>query len=159
MSRKGRAKVREIIPDAKYGDKVVSKFMNALMQDGKKNVSEKIFYGALDKMKATLKLKDNEELEKFQECVEKVKPALEVRSRRVGGATYQIPMEVRPARRQALSIRWIIDSARKRKEKTMDERLFKEFLDILNDNGNALKKKADTHKMADANKAFAHYRW
>ncbi len=157
--RKARAKQRLINPDPKYGDLVVAKFVNSLMYDGKKAVAEKIVYSSFDLMEKNLKLKSGEVIQKFNECIDKVKPTLEVRARRIGGATYQVPTEVRASRRQALAIRWIIDAARARKDKTMDEKLYKEFADILNDTGNAIKKRIDVHKMAEANKAFAHFRW
>jgi small subunit ribosomal protein S7 len=157
--RKARIQPREVNPDPKYGDLVLAKFMNALMYDGRKAVAEKIVYSALDMLSKNFKLKDGEIIAKFNECVDKVKPSLEVRARRIGGATYQVPTDVRASRKQALAIRWIIEASRARKDKTMDEKLYKEFADILNDAGNAVKKRADVHKMAEANKAFAHFRW
>ena len=156
MSRRKKADKRIINPDPKYANLLVSKFMNYLMVDGKRTVASGIMYDALDTVKAKTK---KDELEQFLELVDKVKPSLEVRSRRVGGATYQVPTEVRPARREALAIRWIIEAARKRGEKTMAERLSGEFMDILAGNGASLKKRADVHKMAEANKAFSHFRW
>ena len=156
MSRRKKADKRIINPDPKYANLLVSKFMNYLMVDGKRTVASGIMYDALDTVKSKTK---KDELEQFLEIVDKVKPSLEVRSRRVGGATYQVPTEVRPARREALAIRWIIEAARKRGEKTMAERLSGEFMDILAGNGASLKKKADVHKMAEANKAFSHFRW
>ena len=156
MSRRKKADKRIINPDPKYANLLVSKFMNYLMVDGKRTVASGIMYDALDTVKSKTK---KDELEEFIEIVDKVKPALEVRSRRVGGATYQVPTEVRPARREALAIRWIIEAARKRSEKTMAERLSGEFMDILAGNGASLKKKSDVHKMAEANKAFSHFRW
>ena len=156
MSRRKKADKRIINPDPKYGNLLISKFMNYLMVDGKRTVASGIMYKALDTVKSKTK---KDELEQFIELVDKVKPALEVRSRRVGGATYQVPTEVRPARREALAIRWIIEAARKRGEKTMAERLSGEFMDILAGNGASLKKKSDVHKMAEANKAFSHFRW
>ncbi|MBP3615312.1 MAG: 30S ribosomal protein S7 [Alphaproteobacteria bacterium] len=156
MSRRKKADKRIINPDPKYANLLVSKFMNYLMVDGKRTVASGIMYEALDTVKAKTK---KDELEQFLELVDKVKPSLEVRSRRVGGATYQVPTEVRPARREALAIRWIIEAARKRGEKTMAERLSGEFMDILAGNGASLKKKSDVHKMAEANKAFSHFRW
>lgn len=156
MSRRKKADKRVINPDPKYANVLVSKFMNYLMVDGKRTIASGIMYEALDTVKEKTK---KDELEQFLELVDKVKPALEVRSRRVGGATYQVPTEVRPARREALAIRWIIDAARKRGEKTMAQRLSGEFLDILAGNGASLKKKSDVHKMAEANKAFSHFRW
>ena len=156
MSRRKKADKRIINPEPKYANLLVSKFMNYLMVDGKRTVASGIMYEALDTVKAKTK---KDELEQFLELVDKVKPSLEVRSRRVGGATYQVPTEVRPARREALAIRWIIEAARKRGEKTMAERLSGEFMDILAGNGASLKKKSDVHKMAEANKAFSHFRW
>ena len=156
MSRRHRAEKREILPDAKYGDRVLTKFMNNLMYDGKKSVAERIVYGALDRVESRLK---RSPIEVFTEALDNVKPAVEVRSRRVGGATYQVPVEVRPERREALAIRWLIDASRKRNENTMEERLAGELVDAVNTRGAAVKKREDTHKMADANKAFSHYRW
>ncbi len=156
MSRRKKADKRIINPDPKYANVLVSKFMNYLMVDGKRTIASGIVYEALDTVKEKTK---KDELEQFLEIVDKVKPALEVRSRRVGGATYQVPTEVRPARREALAIRWIIEAARKRGEKTMAQRLSGEFMDILAGNGASLKKKSDVHKMAEANKAFSHFRW
>ena len=156
MSRRRRAEKREILPDPKFKDLVLSKFMNNLMLDGKKSVSEKIVYGALDRIKEK---SGNEPLSIFKDALYKVKPQVEVRSRRVGGATYQVPMEVRSSRSQALAIRWLIDASRKRNENTMVERLSNELMDAASNRGSAIKKREDTHKMADANKAFAHYRW
>ena len=156
MSRRKKADKRVINPDPKYASILVSKFMNYLMVDGKRTVASGIMYDALDTVKEKTK---KDELEQFVEIVDKVKPSLEVRSRRVGGATYQVPTEVRPARRESLAIRWIIEAARKRGEKTMAERLSGEFMDILAGNGASLKKKSDVHKMAEANKAFSHFRW
>jgi small subunit ribosomal protein S7 len=156
MSRRHRAEKREILPDAKYGDKVLSKFMNNLMLDGKKSVAESIVYGALDRVEDKTK---RAPVEVFHEALENIKPSVEVRSRRVGGATYQIPVEVRIERREALAIRWLIGASRKRNENTMVERLAGELMDAINSRGTAVKKREDTHKMADANKAFSHYRW
>ena len=156
MSRRRKAEKREVIPDAKFGDVVVSKFINCLMLDGKKSVAERIVYGAFDRVQSRLK---REPLECFHEALDNIKPSVEVRSRRVGGATYQVPIEVRSARRQALAIRWIVDLARKRSENTMTERLSGELMDAANNRGAAVKKREDTHRMAEANKAFAHYRW
>jgi small subunit ribosomal protein S7 len=156
MSRRHRAEKREILPDAKYGDKVLTKFMNNLMYDGKKSVAEGIVYGALSRVEDRLK---KEPIEVFHEALENIKPAVEVRSRRVGGATYQVPVEVRPERREALAIRWLINASRARNENTMEERLAGELLDAAQSRGSAVKKREDTHKMADANKAFSHYRW
>lgn len=156
MSRRHAAEKREVLPDAKFGDKVLTKFMNNLMLDGKKSVAESIVYGALDRVQSRLK---REPIAAFHEALENVKPSLEVRSRRVGGATYQVPVEVRSERREALAIRWLITAARKRNENTMEERLAAELADAVNNRGTAVKKREDTHKMADANKAFSHYRW
>jgi small subunit ribosomal protein S7 len=156
MSRRHAAEKREVLPDPKFGDMVVSKFMNALMYDGKKSIAESILYGAFDIIEK--KTKGNA-IEIFQQAVDNIKPAIEVRSRRVGGATYQVPVEVRPERRQALALRWVIKAARGRNEKTMAERLASEILDASNNRGIAAKIKEDGHKMAEANRAFAHYRW
>ncbi|AWD22465.1 30S ribosomal protein S7 [Pseudogemmobacter blasticus] len=156
MSRRHAAEKREILPDAKYGDKVITKFMNNLMLDGKKSVAESIVYGALERAQGRLK---REPVVLFHEALDNVKPSVEVRSRRVGGATYQVPVEVRTERREALAIRWLIAAARKRNENTMEERLAAELADACNNRGTAVKKREDTHKMADANKAFSHYRW
>ncbi|MDA8231469.1 MAG: 30S ribosomal protein S7 [Magnetospirillum sp.] len=156
MSRRHAAEKREITPDAKYGDFVIAKFMNCLMLDGKKSVAEAIVYGALDKIQ---KKTGQDALAVFHDALDNVKPALEVRSRRVGGATYQVPVEVRTDRRQALAIRWIIEYSRKRSETTMVDRLSGELLDAANNRGAAVKKREDTHRMAEANKAFSHYRW
>ncbi|WP_376088144.1 30S ribosomal protein S7 [Roseomonas sp. CCTCC AB2023176] len=158
MSRRHRAEKREVLPDPKFGDVVLSRFMNVLMYDGKKSTAETIVYGAMD----TLKRRGGQNadpLRMFHEAMENVKPAVEVRSRRVGGATYQVPVEVRPERRQALAIRWLIESARKRGEHTMEDRLSAELMDAANNRGSAVKKREDTHRMAEANKAFSHYRW
>jgi small subunit ribosomal protein S7 len=156
MSRRHAAEKREVLPDAKYGDRVLTKFMNNLMIDGKKSVAESIVYNALERVEGRLK---RAPIEVFREALDNVKPSVEVRSRRVGGATYQVPVEVRPERREALAIRWLIIAARKRNENTMEERLAGELSDAVNNRGTAVKKREDTHKMADANKAFSHYRW
>src|SRR5256885_13918517 len=156
MSRRHRAEKRTINPDPKFGNLVVSKFMNSVMSDGKKSAAEAIVYGALDVIEG--KTKTNP-VGVFQQALDNVMPAIEVRSRRVGGATYQVPVEVRTDRRQALGIRWIIAAARDRNEKTMVERLSAELLDASNSRGNAVKKREDTHRMAEANRAFSHYRW
>lgn len=156
MSRRHAAEKREILPDPKYGDLVVSKFMNCLMQDGKKSVAERIVYGAFDVISRKA---GGDPVRVFHDALDNVKPVIEVRSRRVGGATYQVPVEVRNERRQALAIRWIIDSVRNRNENTMVDRLSGELLDASNNRGNAVKKREDTHRMAEANKAFSHYRW
>ena len=156
MSRRRAAEKREIIPDAKFGDPVVAKFINCLMVQGKKSAAERIVYSALDTINSR---GGQDSLSLFHDALDNVKPSVEVRSRRVGGATYQVPMEVRPNRRQALAIRWIIDTARSRSENTMTERLCNELLDAANNRGSAVKKREDTHRMAEANKAFSHYRW
>ncbi|SDZ62638.1 SSU ribosomal protein S7P [Jannaschia faecimaris] len=156
MSRRHAAEKRQVLPDAKYGDKVLTKFMNNLMLDGKKSTAEKIVYNAMDRVEAKLK---RSPIEVFAESLENIKPSVEVRSRRVGGATYQVPVEVRPERREALAIRWLIKAARARNENTMEERLAGELIDAVQSRGSAVKKREDTHKMADANKAFSHYRW
>ena len=156
MSRRRAAEKRKILPDPKYKDLVVAKFTNSLMLDGKKSVAESIIYDAFDLIE---KKAGQDPLKTFLEAIENVKPGVEVRSRRVGGATYQIPIEVRSERRQALAIRWIVDLARQRSEDTMIERLSGELLDASNNRGAAVKKREDTHKMAEANKAFSHYRW
>jgi len=156
MSRRHRAEKREINPDPKFGDLVVSKFMNNLMLDGKKSVAESIVYGAFDKIQAKAKA---EPLQMFHQALDNVAPSIEVRSRRVGGATYQVPVEVRNERRQALAIRWLITAARGRNENTMVDRLSGELMDAANNRGTAVKKREDTHKMAEANRAFSHYRW
>ena len=156
MSRRHAAEKREVLPDAKYGDKVLTKFMNNLMIDGKKSVAERIVYNAFDRVEEKLK---KAPVEVFHEALDNIKPNLEVRSRRVGGATYQVPVDVRPERREALAIRWLITAAQNRNENTMEERLAGELLDAVNNRGTAVKKREDTHKMADANKAFSHYRW
>ena len=156
MARRRRADHREINPDAKYGDMIVAKFMNSLMYDGKKSAAEGIIYGAFDTIAAKTK---QDPIVVFHEALRNVSPAIEVKSRRVGGATYQVPVEVRTDRARALAIRWIITAARARNEPTMMGRLSGELLDAANNRGTAVKKREDTHKMAEANKAFAHYRW
>jgi small subunit ribosomal protein S7 len=156
MSRRHRAQRRDINPDPKFNDMVVSKFMNSIMYEGKKSVAENIVYGAFDRIQTRGK---TDPLPVFHQALENVMPAVEVRSRRVGGATYQVPVEVRTERRQALAIRWIITAARSRNEKTMEERLSAELMDAANNRGTAVKKREDTHKMAEANRAFSHYRW
>ena len=156
MSRRRRPEKREILPDPKFKDLVLSKFMNNLMYDGKKAVAEKIVYTALDTVEAKAKANP---VEMFHTALENIKPQVEVRSRRVGGATYQVPVEVRPERAQALAIRWLISAARSRPETTMSARLSGELMDAANNRGNAVKKREDTHRMADANRAFSHYRW
>ncbi len=156
MSRRHAAEKREVLPDPKFGNIVVTKFMNSVMHHGKKSVAEGIVYGALGIIEG--KTKQNP-LGVFEQALDNVMPSIEVRSRRVGGATYQVPVEVRTSRRQALGIRWIISAARDRNEKTMTERLSSELLDASNNRGNAVKKREDVHKMAEANRAFSHYRW
>jgi len=155
--RRRKAPVREVLPDPIYNNKVITKFINALMYDGKKSVATNVFYGALElaeKRSGSLK-----GIEIFNNAMDNVKPVMEVKSRRVGGATYQVPVEVRPARQQALALRWLVSYARKRSERTMIEKLANELLDAANSKGSTFKKKEDTYKMAEANKAFAHYRW
>ena len=156
MSRRHSAEKRVINPDPKFGDIVISKFMNSIMLDGKKSVSESIVYGALDSVEGKLK---QDPVEVFHTALENVMPQVEVRSRRVGGATYQVPVDVRAERKQALAIRWIIAAARARNERTMIDRLSGELLDAFNNRGSAVKKREDTHRMAEANRAFSHYRW
>ena len=156
MSRRHSAEKREIIPDAKFGDVVVTKFMNSVMYEGKKSTAEGIVYGAFDIIEGKLR---SDPLAVFKTALENVAPAIEVRSRRVGGATYQVPVEVRTERRQALAIRWLIAAARGRNDRTMVERLSAELMDAANNRGNAVKKREDTHRMAEANRAFSHYRW
>ncbi|HWW64364.1 MAG TPA: 30S ribosomal protein S7 [Sphingomonadaceae bacterium] len=156
MARRRRPEKREILPDPKFGDVVLSKFMNSVMLDGKKSTAESIVYGALDTIETRAK---REPIGVFHEALNNVKPGIEVRSRRVGGATYQVPVEVRPERSQALAIRWLIAAARSRSENTMSARLSGELLDAASNRGNAVKKREDTHRMAEANRAFSHYRW
>jgi small subunit ribosomal protein S7 len=156
MSRRHAAEKREVLPDAKFGDLVVTKFMNCMMLDGRKSVAEKIVYGAFESIASKA---GGDPVKVFHEALENVKPGIEVRSRRVGGATYQIPVEVRNDRRQTLAIRWIIEAVRARNENTMVDRLSNELLDAANNRGNSVKKREDTHRMAEANKAFSHYRW
>ncbi len=156
MSRRHRAEKRDILPDAKYGDVVLTKFMNCLMLDGKKSSAEHIVYGALDRIGSK---GGGDPVRMFHEALDNVRPQVEVRSRRVGGATYQVPVEVRPDRAQALAIRWLISASRSRSENTMVDRLSGELLDAANNRGSAVKKREDTHRMAEANKAFSHYRW
>jgi small subunit ribosomal protein S7 len=156
MSRRRKAERRDAIPDAKYGDAILGRFMNCLMYDGKKSAAEQIVYGALSTIEQKAK---SDPVKMFHTALENVAPAIEVRSRRVGGATYQVPVEVRPERRQTLAIRWIINASRARNEQTMEGRLSGELLDAANNRGSAVKKREDTHKMAEANRAFSHYRW
>jgi small subunit ribosomal protein S7 len=156
MSRRHRAEPREVLPDPVHSDIVLTKFMNYIMYEGKKSVAEQIVYGALDTVEKKMK---RPAIEAFHDALANVAPAIEVRSRRVGGATYQVPVEVRPERRQALAIRWLVGAARARNENTMQERLAGELIDASNNRGNAVKKREDTHRMAEANRAFSHYRW
>ena len=155
MSRKGSTPQRSVLPDPKHGSETIARFINMVMQSGKKSIAEKIVYGAMD----VIGEKNPNALELIEKALGNVSPAVEVKSRRVGGATYQVPVEVRSTRRQALGIRWIISAARERNEKTMTERLSAELLDASNNRGNAVKKREDTHRMAEANRAFSHYRW
>ncbi len=156
MPRKGHLVKREVMPDAIYGSKVVTKLINKVMWDGKKTVAEKIVYSAFDMVAEKT---GRNALDAFQQAMDNVMPVLEVKARRVGGATYQVPIEIRPDRRQSLGIRWLVEYARKRNEHGMDEKLANEIMDAINGQGGAFKKKEDTHRMAEANKAFAHYRW
>ena len=156
MSRKRKAPIRKIFPDPKYRSEIISKFINSIMYDGKKSTAERIFYAALDRIKEK---NNGDPIKVFNEAINNVKPNVEVRSRRVGGATYQDPVEVKSKRAQALSLRWIMDATRKRKNKTMAEKLYFELLDASQNKGSAIKKREDTHKMAESNKAFAHFRW
>jgi small subunit ribosomal protein S7 len=156
MSRRRRPEKREILPDPRFGDEVLSKFMNNLMYDGKKSTAERIVYGALETVETRAKI---DPIQVFHDALNNIKPQVEVRSRRVGGATYQVPVEVRPERAQALAIRWLITAARNRPETTMSGRLSGELMDAANNRGNAVKRREDTHRMADANRAFSHYRW
>ena len=156
MSRRHRAEKREVIPDPKFGDIVVTKFMNSLMEDGKKSAAESIVYGAFDIVQSKTK---QDPITVFHTALDNVRPAVEVRSRRVGGATYQVPVEVKPGRANTLALRWLVTFSRQRREKTMTERLMNELLDASNGLGAAVKRREDTHKMAEANRAFAHYRW
>ncbi len=154
--RRRKAPVREVMADPIYNSKTITKFINAVMLDGKKSVAQKIMYGAVANLDSR---GEDKGIEIFEQAIENVKPLLEVKSRRVGGATYQVPVEVRSVRRQTLALRWLVDSARKRNERTMEERLANELFEAANERGNSFKKKEDMHKMAEANKAFAHYRW
>ena len=156
MPRKGHVPKRDVLPDPLYGSKVVTKLINQIMMDGKKGIAQRICYGAFDVVKEKT---GRDPMEVFQEALENIMPVLEVRPRRVGGATYQVPVEVRPERRQTLGLRWLVDNARQRGERTMIERLAAEIMDAANNTGGAVRKKEDTHRMAEANKAFAHYRW
>ncbi|MDH3842145.1 MAG: 30S ribosomal protein S7 [Chromatiales bacterium] len=159
MSRRARAPKRAALPDPKFGSDMLAKFINMMMNRGKKSVAERIVYGAIDRISDRNKVSDEQALELLAQALDNVKPAVEVKSRRVGGATYQVPVEVRPARRQTLAMRWVIDSARKRSEKSMAARLANELIDAAENRGAAVKKREDTHRMAEANKAFSHYRW
>jgi len=159
MSRRAQAPKRTILPDPKYGSEMLAKFMNMVMNNGKKSVAERIIYGALDRIAERSGQVDEKALEVLEQALENVKPVVEVKSRRVGGATYQVPVEVRPVRRQTLAMRWMIDAARKRSEKSMAHRLAHELMDAAENRGAAVKKREDTHRMAEANKAFSHYRW
>ncbi|BAF71094.1 30S ribosomal protein S7 [Sulfurovum sp. NBC37-1] len=154
--RRRKAPVRPVLPDPVYGSKVLTKFINAVMLDGKKSTAQKVMYSALERIESKTGEKG---IEVFNKAMDNIKPVMEVKSRRVGGATYQVPIEVRPARQQSLGIRWIVEAARKRNERTMMERLSNELMDAATEKGSAFKKKEDTYKMAEANKAFAHYRW
>ncbi len=154
--RRRSAPVREVMPDPIYGNKILTKFINKLMKDGKKSTAEKIMYSAIDIISSR---GEKSGIDTFKEAIENIKPIIEVKSRRVGGATYQVPVEVRPVRQQSLAIRWLVDAARNRNERTMAERLANELMDASSDKGSAFKRKEDTYKMAEANKAFAHYRW
>jgi small subunit ribosomal protein S7 len=159
MSRRSAAPVRTILPDPKFNNDMLAKFMNVIMKSGKKSAAERIIYGALDRIGEKTGKKGPDSIEVLSVALDNVKPVVEVKSRRVGGATYQVPVEVRTTRRQALGIRWLINAARDRNEKTMTERLSGELLDASNSRGNAVKKREDTHRMAEANRAFSHYRW
>ena len=159
MSRRTQAPKRTILPDPKFGSELLAKFMNMIMNDGKKSVAERIIYGALARISEKESQEGAKALELLEQALENVKPVVEVKSRRVGGATYQVPIEVRPARRQTLAMRWLIEAARSRSEKSMAHRLAHELMDAAENRGTAVKKKEDTHRMAEANKAFSHYRW
>ena len=156
MSRRRKAVKRIVMPDPKYNDKIISKFTSCMMMDGEKSTAEKIIYGALDLIEKKTK---SDPLNLFHDALKNVKPQIEVRSRRVGGATYQVPVEVKAKRSQALALRWLIDASRKRKDKKMSDKIFNEIYDAYQNKGSAIKKKEDTHKMAESNKAFAHFRW
>jgi small subunit ribosomal protein S7 len=159
MSRRAQAPTRTILPDPKFGSQVLAKFMNMVMEDGKKSAAERILYGAIDRISEKTGRQGGDALELVTQALDNVKPAVEVKSRRVGGATYQVPVEVRTTRRQTLAMRWIIDAARSRSEKSMAHRLANELMEAAENRGAAVRKREDTHRMADANKAFAHYRW
>jgi len=159
MSRRNQAPRRNVLPDPKYGNEMLAKFVNMVMKSGKKSVAERIVYGALDRIAERSGQDDQYALEMLSQALENIKPAVEVKSRRVGGATYQVPVEVRSTRRETLAMRWAIDAARSRSEKTMSLRLAHELMDAAENRGSAVKKREDTHRMAEANRAFAHYRW
>jgi small subunit ribosomal protein S7 len=159
MSRRNQAPRRKILPDPKYGNQMLAKFVNMVMHSGKKSVAESIVYGAIDRISERTGNDSDRALEVLSQALENIKPAVEVKSRRVGGATYQVPTEVRATRRETLAMRWVIDAARKRSEKSMSHRLANELLDAADNRGSAVKKREDTHRMAEANRAFAHYRW
>jgi small subunit ribosomal protein S7 len=159
MSRRNEAPKREILPDPKYGNQMLAKFMNIIMKDGKKSVAERVVYGAIDRIADRQSMAPASAVDVLERALQNVEPAVEVKSRRVGGANYQVPVEVRPVRRRALAMRWVIDAARKRSEKSMAQRLAHELMDAADNRGSAVKKREDTHRMAEANKAFSHYRW
>jgi len=159
MSRRVQAPRRTILPDPRFNSEMLAKFMNMVMESGKKSVAERIVYGAIDTIANRRKIPAEQAVEVLEQALDNVKPAVEVKSRRVGGATYQVPVEVRPVRRQTLAMRWVIDAARKRSEKSMAQRLANELMEASENRGTAVKKREDTHRMAEANKAFAHYRW
>lgn len=159
MSRRSQAPKRELLPDPKHGSQRLTKFINMIMKDGKKSVAENIVYDALEAIAAKGGTDENQAVEVLTTALDNIKPSVEVKSRRVGGATYQVPIEVRPARRETLAMRWVIDAARSRGEKSMAQRLANELMDAADNRGSAVKKREDTHRMADANKAFSHYRW
>jgi len=159
MSRRAQAPVRHVLPDPKYNSEMLAKFINVVMRNGKKSVAERIVYGALDRIAEKTGRKEQEAIELLSQALDNVKPVVEVKSRRVGGATYQVPVEVRAARRQTLAMRWVIEAARARSEKSMAHRLAHELMDAAENRGAAVRKREDTHRMAEANKAFAHYRW
>ena len=159
MSRRAQAPKRATLPDPRFGSQMLAKFMNMIMESGKKSVAERIVYGAIDNIADRRKIPSEQAVDVLEQALENVKPAVEVKSRRVGGATYQVPVEVRPVRRQTLAMRWVIDAARKRSEKSMAQRLAGELMEAADNRGTAVKKREDTHRMAEANKAFAHYRW
>jgi len=159
MSRRAQAPKRQILPDPKHQSQLLAKFINMLMKSGKKSVAENIVYDALEQISARNGQSEQQAVELLEQALENIKPMVEVKSRRVGGATYQVPIEVRPARRRTLAMRWVIDAARKRNEKSMSQRLANELMDAADNRGSAVKKREDTHRMAEANKAFSHYRW